>query len=111
MQTEQGRIVTYRNDWGRTFGLREIGHRKSWHRWQTPDGRKFRFVKDAVAYLDGLQLKRAHEENPIFAEAPELTLRTAWRTLRLTLWDEANKRMIGFREHRQMQRLAAHRAA
>lgn len=61
--------------------------------------------------IPNYRLKRAHEENPIFAEAPELTLRTAWRTLRLTLWDEANKRMIGFREHRQLQRLAAHRAA
>ena len=54
--------------------------------------------------IPNYRLKRAHEENPIFAEAPVLTFRTAWRTLRLTLWDEANKRMIGFREYRQMLR-------
>lgn len=60
--------------------------------------------------IPNYRLKRAHEENPIFAEAPVLTLRTAWRTLRLTLWDEANKRMIGFREYRQMQRMAMSQA-
>ncbi|MFN0099492.1 MAG: fatty acid desaturase [Gemmatimonadaceae bacterium] len=54
--------------------------------------------------IPNYRLKRAHEENPIFAEAPVLTLRTAWRTLRLTLWDEANGRMIGFRELRQLTR-------
>ena len=54
--------------------------------------------------IPNYRLKRAHEENPIFAEAPVLTLKTAWRTLRLTLWDEANGRMIGFRELRQLTR-------
>jgi omega-6 fatty acid desaturase (delta-12 desaturase) len=56
--------------------------------------------------IPNYRLKRAHEENPIFQEAPELTLRTAFRTLRLTLWDEAQQRMIGFRELRK-QRSAA----
>jgi omega-6 fatty acid desaturase (delta-12 desaturase) len=54
--------------------------------------------------IPNYRLKRAHEENPIFEEAPVLTLKTAWRTLRLTLWDEANQRMIGFRELRQLTR-------
>ena len=61
--------------------------------------------------IPNYRLKRAHEENPIFAEAPVLTLRTAWRTLGLTLWDEANKRMIGFREYRRTQGIVAARAA
>jgi omega-6 fatty acid desaturase (delta-12 desaturase) len=56
--------------------------------------------------IPNYRLKRAHEENPIFQEAPELTLRTAFRTLRLTLWDEGQQRMIGFRELRK-QRSAA----
>ena len=55
--------------------------------------------------IPNYRLKRAHEENPIFHEAPVLTLRTAFRTLRLTLWDEGSGRMIGFRELRQLQRL------
>jgi len=56
--------------------------------------------------IPNYRLKAAHEENPVFQVAPVLTLRTAFKTLRLTLWDEANGRMIGFREFRQMQRVA-----
>jgi acyl-lipid omega-6 desaturase (Delta-12 desaturase) len=57
--------------------------------------------------IPNYRLKRAHEENPLFHVAPEITLKTAWRTLRLTLWDEAERRMIGFREYRAMRRLPA----
>ncbi|MBK7905889.1 MAG: fatty acid desaturase [Gemmatimonadetes bacterium] len=60
--------------------------------------------------IPNYRLKRAHEENPIFTEAPVLTFWTAWRSLRLTLWDEANKRMIGFRDLRRMQGHAAPQA-
>lgn len=56
--------------------------------------------------IPNYRLKAAHEENPVFQVAPVLTLRTTLRTLRLTLWDEASGRMIGFREFRQMQRVA-----
>jgi omega-6 fatty acid desaturase (delta-12 desaturase) len=56
--------------------------------------------------IPNYRLAAAHAENEIFKEAPVLTLRTAFRTLRLTLWDEANKKMIGFRELKE-QRLAA----
>lgn len=54
--------------------------------------------------IPNYRLRQAHEENPIFEAAPVLTLRTAWKSLRLTLWDEANRRMIGFREYREMVR-------
>lgn len=55
--------------------------------------------------IPNYRLKAAHEENPVFQVAPVLTLRTTFRTLRLTLWDEERGRMIGFRELRQMQRV------
>jgi omega-6 fatty acid desaturase (delta-12 desaturase) len=55
--------------------------------------------------IPNYRLKAAHEENPIFHAAPELTLWSAAKTLRLTLWDEQRGRMIGFREHRQLQQL------
>jgi omega-6 fatty acid desaturase (delta-12 desaturase) len=50
--------------------------------------------------IPNYRLKAAHEENEVFKVAPELNMRTAFRTLRLTLWDEARGRMIGFRELR-----------
>jgi acyl-lipid omega-6 desaturase (Delta-12 desaturase) len=57
--------------------------------------------------IPNYRLKKAHEENELFAAAPVLTLRTAFRTLRLTLWDEERGRMIGFRELRQLAAAAA----
>ncbi len=56
--------------------------------------------------IPNYRLKAAHEENAVFQVAPVLTLATAFKTLRLTLWDEKRGRMIGFRELRQMQRVA-----
>ena len=53
--------------------------------------------------IPNYRLKSAHEENEIFHVAPELTLRSAFRTLRLALWDETSGRMIGFREYRRLQ--------
>lgn len=53
--------------------------------------------------IPNYRLKAAHEENAVFKVAPELNMRTAFRTLRLTLWDEARGRMIGFRELREMR--------
>lgn len=60
--TERGIVAVFRNEWGRWYGVIEIGTRKSWYRWMTPDGRRFRFAKDAVAYLDGQQLLRCKRE-------------------------------------------------
>lgn len=49
-------------------------------------------------------LRKAHEENEIFEQAPQMTIRDGLRTLRLTLWDEQRRRLIGFRELRALQR-------
>lgn len=57
--------------------------------------------------IPNYRLAEAHEQNPIFHAAPVLTIRAAFRTLRLTLWDEASGRMIGFRELRQTQQARA----
>ena len=43
-------------------------------------------------------LKRCHEENALFADVTVLTLAQSVRTLRLTLWDDATQRLVGFRD-------------
>ena len=53
--------------------------------------------------IPNYRLAEAHQDNPIFHKAPELTLVSAFRTLRLTLWDEASGRMIGFSDLRRVQ--------
>ena len=50
--------------------------------------------------IPNYKLKQAHEENEVFKEAPVITLKTAWRSLGLRLWDEERGRLITFRELR-----------
>jgi omega-6 fatty acid desaturase (delta-12 desaturase) len=54
--------------------------------------------------IPNYELQRAHDENPIFSHAPTFGLaRSVWM-LRLALWDEQHRRMIGFGDLRTLQR-------
>ena len=61
-----------------------------------------------IAAIDGSTLsdilQRAHDENRIFHQAPTISLARGVRMLRLALWDEQQKRMIGFGDLRALQR-------
>jgi len=48
--------------------------------------------------IPNYNLERCHDENEMFHDVTILTLREAFRTLRLELWDEDNRRLISFRE-------------
>jgi omega-6 fatty acid desaturase (delta-12 desaturase) len=48
--------------------------------------------------IPNYRLQKCHDENEIFHQSPQLTLRTAMHTLRLALWDEDQKRLVTFRE-------------
>lgn len=50
--------------------------------------------------IPNYKLKEAHEANPVFQQAHVITLKSAFKSLRLTLWDEERGRLIGFRELR-----------
>jgi omega-6 fatty acid desaturase (delta-12 desaturase) len=43
-------------------------------------------------------LQRCHEENEVFHDVTVITLAQSVRTFRLTLWDEARERLVGFRD-------------
>lgn len=60
----------------------------------------FHHVHHLGPKIPNYRLPTAHAENEIFAAAPVLTLRTAVRTLRLSLWDEAQGKLVSFRELR-----------
>jgi omega-6 fatty acid desaturase (delta-12 desaturase) len=49
-------------------------------------------------------LQRAHDENAVFHRAPMVTLTQSVRLLRLALWDERQKRLIGFGDLRGLRR-------
>jgi len=52
-------------------------------------------------------LQKAHEENPLFHQVTVLTLRQSFGTIRLTLWDEAGERLVGFRDIPRQQQARA----
>jgi omega-6 fatty acid desaturase (delta-12 desaturase) len=49
-------------------------------------------------------LPRAHRENPVFHQAPTLTLWQSMKTFSLKLWDEERKRLIGWRDLHRWRR-------
>ena len=46
--------------------------------------------------IPNYNLQRAHDENPIFHQAPTISLAQSVKMLRLALWDEQRQRMVGF---------------
>src|ERR1019366_8200223 len=54
--------------------------------------------------IPNYMLQRAHDENPIFHEAPVMTIRKGVRALGLTLYDEQQRHMIRFKDLRRKQR-------
>ncbi len=53
-------------------------------------------VHHLSARIPNYRLQRAHDENAIFHDVPQLTLREGMRTFRLKLWDEERGRLVGF---------------
>jgi len=60
----------------------------------------FHHVHHLGPKIPNYRLPQAHAENTIFEAAPVLTLGTAVKTLRLALWDEAQGKLVSFRELR-----------
>jgi omega-6 fatty acid desaturase (delta-12 desaturase) len=55
------------------------------------------------ARIPGYNLQRAHDENPVFAGVPTLSLWQGLRAVRLKLWDEDRQRLVSFAEARRAQ--------
>jgi len=53
------------------------------------------------ARIPNYNLKRAHDENPVFHSVPTLSLRDAMRAVHLKLWDEEHGRLITFAQARR----------
>lgn len=55
------------------------------------------------ARIPNYRLEQCHTENPPLQRVTTLTLRSSLRCILLTLWDEEQHRLIGFRELKQRQ--------
>jgi omega-6 fatty acid desaturase (delta-12 desaturase) len=56
----------------------------------------YHHVHHLSARIPNYNLRRAHEAIPVFRDVPVITLGEALRTPRLKLWDERQRRMVGF---------------
>ncbi|MEA2213775.1 MAG: hypothetical protein QOF83_3723 [Solirubrobacteraceae bacterium] len=59
------------------------------------------------ARIPNYNLQRAHDENPIFAGVPILSLADGLRAVRLKLWDESSQRLVGFAAARRLRLVTA----
>jgi omega-6 fatty acid desaturase (delta-12 desaturase) len=66
----------------------------------------FHHIHHLSPRIPNYNLERCHNENPLFQIEP-VTLRQSLGSLRYRFWDEANNRLIGYRELRQIEAAAA----
>ncbi len=62
----------------------------------------FHHIHHLSPRIPNYNLEQCHNENPQFQVAP-ITLRDSFKSINFRLWDEANNRLISFRQFRQMQ--------
>lgn len=61
------------------------------------------------ARIPNYKLQRVHDENPEFhqvTQVTQVTLADTWKLVGLTLWDEEERRLIGFRDLKKPKRAA-----
>jgi omega-6 fatty acid desaturase (delta-12 desaturase) len=58
----------------------------------------FHHIHHLSPMVPNYNLERCYNENPVFRQSPTLTLRTSLQSLRLYLWDEEQKRLVGFKQ-------------
>ena len=60
-------------------------------------------IHHIASRIPNYNLQRAYDNHPELREVTRLTLWQSVRTLRLTLWDEDAKQLVGFRELRAIR--------
>ncbi len=66
----------------------------------------FHHIHHLSPRIPNYRLEKCHEENELFQRVVQLTIRSSFATLNLTLWDEEHKRLVTFREALQTKQLA-----
>ena len=68
----------------------------------------FHHIHHLSSRIPNYSLERCHKSHPIFQNVKPITLRTSLRSLHFRLWDEENRKLVGFeRRGRRERRLAS----
>jgi acyl-lipid omega-6 desaturase (Delta-12 desaturase) len=67
----------------------------------------FHHIHHLSPKIPNYHLQDCHESHPLFSSVPPVTLRESGKTIHLKLWDEANRRLVRFRDIRGLPRMGA----
>lgn len=66
----------------------------------------FHHIHHLSPRIPNYHLERCHASNEMFSSVTPMTLWSSFRSINLRLWDEASKKLVGFRHLRMMRRAA-----
>jgi omega-6 fatty acid desaturase (delta-12 desaturase) len=69
----------------------------------------FHHIHHLSPRIPNYNLQRCHEADPLFQSVPAITLRSSLASLKFRLWDEAGRKLVGFKRMRQLRRAARDR--
>jgi omega-6 fatty acid desaturase (delta-12 desaturase) len=64
----------------------------------------FHHIHHLSARIPNYNLQKCHEADPLFQQVQPLTFWASFKTLRLRLWDEASRKLVGYRHVRQLRK-------
>lgn len=71
----------------------------------------FHHIHHLSARIPNYNLQKCHEADPLFQQVKPLTLSSSMKSITLRLWDENEKRLVGYRRMRELRREQRKRAA
>ncbi|MEC8253480.1 MAG: fatty acid desaturase [Planctomycetota bacterium] len=67
----------------------------------------FHHIHHLSPRIPNYNLERCHNSNPLFQNVHVMTFWSSFRSMRLRLWDEASRRLVTWREFRELRQAAA----
>jgi acyl-lipid omega-6 desaturase (Delta-12 desaturase) len=64
----------------------------------------FHHIHHLSARIPNYNLQKCHEADPLFQQVKPLTLWQSFKTLRLRLWDEGTRKLVGYRHLRELRK-------
>jgi omega-6 fatty acid desaturase (delta-12 desaturase) len=74
----------------------------------------FHHIHHLSSRIPNYNLERCHHSHPLFSEVPPITMLASLKTISLRLWDEQQKKLVGYKRLREVRReiqLAKEKAA
>ncbi len=63
----------------------------------------FHHIHHLSPRIPNYRLQECHEQNPLFQQSVQLTLKSSLQTVWLSLWDEDRRVLVGFRDVAQLK--------